>query len=547
MFFFLSPLSKATFYRHAKVIMNNKSSNKPGFFTPTRIIILAMAAFFLIFTYFSAMRYYSGYRGDPDYSTFEQSIYTTAYEGKLQYNTFESRSHFRFRNPNMPKEELLKNLETMDGESHFAVHNTGIFFLVIPFYYIYPDLITLIIIQTLCITMGAWAVFLIGREIINKKAGLLFGILYLIYFPIHGVAYDSFHEFGFVLPFILFAFYYMLKRRFLPFWTFIILAIICKEDIPFLVTAFGLFMVYSAWKEKKDGKWDGVVLKNPLAIHGIIMAVFGVFWLYLSLFVIIPQFRGVEYHFFGERYADLGNTFTEAVITIFTKPLVVFKNLFQYPKFTFFVEMVAPLAFMSFFCPPAFLVACPNLLINTLSSFSVMYNTGSRYSAMLGFSAILAKAKTEEEKAKKFSKMMKIAFFISIAGTLFFNPSPFRIGWKVPKITEHRKVTWKVINEIPKKASLATQVDLFLFTCRGSNKYVGYRKGVEYILVDAGKGSAFTVDPATNTLSINYSSDKNKWLCEGADWDITLPQLVKSGEYELIKQEDGVGLFRKKG
>ncbi|MCE1245861.1 MAG: DUF2079 domain-containing protein [Firmicutes bacterium] len=535
----------------------NEAKDKTGFFTPSRTMKLAIVLFFLIFTYFAGMRYYSGYRGDPDYSTFEQCIYTSAYEKMLQYNTFESRSHFRFRNPDMPKEELLKKLETMDGASHFAVHNSGIFFLVIPFYWIYPDLITLIIIQTLCLAMAGWAVFLIGKELISEKAGLLFGILYLIYFPMHGVAYDSFHEFGFVVPFVLFAFYYMLKRRFLPFWTFVILAIICKEDIPFLISAFGMFMVYSAWKEKKDGKWDKAVIKNPLAVHGLVMVALGVLWLYLSLFVIIPQVRGVEYHFFGERYKDLGNTFSEAVVTIFTKPQVVFKNLFQYPKFTFFMEMVAPLAFMSFFCFPAFLVACPNLLINTLSSFSVMYNTGSRYcapiipfvfiSAMLGFTAILAKAKTEEEKAKKFSKMMKIAFFISIAGTLFFNPSPFRIGWKVPKITEHRKISWKVINEIPKKASLATQVDLFLYTCRGSNKYVGYRQGVEYLLVDAGPGSTYTVEPSTGELTIAYGKDKNKWLSEGADWDITLPQLVKSGEYQLIKQEDGVGLFRKKG
>lgn len=566
---------------------------------PFKKLIIAMVIFFILFSYFASMRYYSGIYGDPDYGTFEQSIYTTLKHGMPQYNTFEERSHFRYRNPDMPRTELLENLKAMDGRTHLGVHTSFIFFLTLPFYAIYNDLVTLIILQVLAITLGAWAVFLIGREVVDERIGLLFGLLYLLNFPIHGISYDSFHEFGFVIAPILFSFYFLLKRKFIPFWIMILIAVSCKEDIPILCAAYGLFAIYWGWRQTKDGKWEGSFLKNPVTLNGAALFLFSCVYFYLALFVIIPHFRGVDYHFFGERYADLGSSFKEVVVTLLTRPDVVLKNLFQYPKFTFFVEMVAPLALMSFFCFPAFLVSVPNLVVNTLSSFSVMYNTGSRYStpiipfifisAILGFSNILAGAKSDEDRQKRYKNWMKAAFFITIAGALFFNPSPFRAGWKVPKIKPHRKVTWKMIDKVPKNASLATQVDLFLFTCRRLKGYVGYREGVDYILADIGKGGEINFDEAAGEVKVKYPHRKsendrpsefdmdpgdidkglealpreekikkineveenrkhlyeNRWFINGADWDIIIPQLLREGKYKIDSQEDGVVLLKR--
>jgi len=529
---------------------------------PHKKLIIAMVIYFILFSWFSSMRYLSGYLGDPDLGTFEQSLYTTARHGKLLYNTYEERSHFRFRNAKAPKQEMLEKLKTIDGGSHLAVHNSLIFLLLVPFYAVSPNLVPLIMLQTLVLALGAWAVYLIGKELMDDRTGLYFGLLYLLYFPIHGINYDPFHEFGFLITPVLFSFYFLLKKRFLPFWGMVLLALICKEDVSFLVAAYGLFMIYLAWREKKDGKQSGSVIKNPLALNGIGIFILGVSWLFFSLYVVIPMFRGTDYHLLGERYAQFGGSMGEVVRNIILKPGLVFKTIFQYPRFTFVMEMVAPLAFMSFFCFPAFMVALPNLFINLLSSFSVMYNTGSRYSAtivpfcfisaMLGFASFVGKAKDGEAGKTRYYRTMKIAFFISIVGSLFFNPSPFRIGWKVPKITPHRKISWKIIKEIPRDASLATQVDLFLYTCRRLKGYVGYREGVEYILVDIGKDGKMNVGGENTSgnssgeekgrISFDY---KNKWFSEGADWDIELPRLIKNGKYKIIREEDGIILLER--
>lgn len=533
---------------------------------PFKKLLIAMALYFVIFSYFASMRYISGYLGDPDMSIFEQSLYTTAHNGKLLYNTYEERSHFRFRNPDMPREEILKNLATMDGSSHFAVHNSAVFLLLVPLYAISPNLVPMIVFQTLILCLGAWAVFLIAKELMDERTGLFFGLLYLLNFPLHGINYDPFHEFGYLITPLLFSFYFLLKKKFIPFWVMIVIAISCKEDIPFLIGSYGLFMIYLAWKEKKNGKWEGSLFKNPVLLNGIAVCVFSVLWLYASVFVLIPSFRGGSFHLTGERYAEFGSSFGEVAKNIILHPGLVFKTIFKYPKFTFCMEMVAPLAFMSFLCLPALAVSAPNLIINLLSSFSVMYNTGSRYSApvipfvfisaILGFSQYVNSSKDEETKRTRYFRFMKVAFFITIVGALFFNPSPFRIGWKVPKITPHRKVCWKVIKEIPKDASLATQVDLFLYTNRREKGYVGYREGVEYILVDIGSDGKIIERNLSTGMAAPQASGigadlpvtfdyKNKWFSEGADWDLELPRLMKSGEYKIVKQEDGVILLKK--
>jgi len=563
------------------------------------------------------MRHLSGVKGDPDYSTFEQSFYTTAFHGKFLYNTYEERSHFRFRHKNDSKIETLQKLKKIDGRTHIAVHNSFIFLLLTPIYALFKNLIPMIILQTVVIALGAWAVYLIATHILDERTGLFFGLLYLLYFPIHGINFDSFHELGFVMTPILFSFYFLLKRKYIPFWIMIILAIICKEDIPFLIASYGIFVIYMAWRIKESGerstengerrtesgkqmtddKGDNVarVFKPAeigstddggkkrdsliLGLNGVALVVLGVTWLLVSLYIIIPAFRGVDYHFFGERYAEFGNSFSEVVRNIITKPHRVIISFCKYPKFTFLMEMVAPLAFMSFFCLPALLVNLPNLTINLLSSFSTMYNTGSRYpapvvpfffiSAILGFYNFLSGAKTEEQRKTRYFRTIKVAFFISIVGALFFNPSPMRIGWKVPKVTDHRRISWKIIKDIPPSASLSTQIDLFLYSNQRLNGYVGYREGVEYILVDVGEGGKIEYDQKKDVFLIKYRDReeplvipdpqmkdartidydrriKNKWFSDGSDWDFEIPRLIRESSYEIIKQEDGIVLLKKK-
>ncbi|MCD4783951.1 MAG: DUF2079 domain-containing protein [Candidatus Eremiobacteraeota bacterium] len=595
--------------------------NKFKSLQPHQKLIPAIILYIIVFSYFTSMRYLSGVKGDPDYGTFEQSMYSTAYHGKVLYNTYEERSHFRFRNKNESKIDTLDKLKTIDGSSHMGVHNSLIFLLLTPLYAPFKNLIPMIILQTIVIAFGAWAVFLIAGHILDKRTGLYFGLLYLLYFPIHGINFDSFHELGFVITPVLFSFYFLLKRKYVPFWIMIILAIICKEDIPFLIASYGLFVIYIAWQMKK-GKWgvmqvagqncrsgfltaingertredgsqksevagkDVPIPTNAgqkrdsliLGLNGVALVVLGITWLLLSLYIIIPAFRGIDYHFFGERYAEFGDSFSEVVKNMILKPHLVLMNLLKIPKFTFFLEIVAPLAFMSFFCLPAFLVSLPNLVINLLSSFSVMYNTGSRYpapivpfcfiSAVLGFHYFLSKAKTEEHRKTRYFRTMKIAFFISIVGALFFNPSPLRIGWKVPRVTDHRRTSWKIIKQIPKEASLSTQVDLFLYTNRRLKGYVGYKEGVEYILVDVGEKGKIEVDQEGNNLLIKYRDKedsivipdpcakdwktidydrriRNKWFSEGSDWDIEIPRLMREGKYKIIKQEDGIVLLKR--
>ena len=93
--------------------------------------------------------------------------------------------------------------------SHFAVHLSPIYYLLLPIYMVFPYPQTLFILQALAIVGGIIPLWLIAKKYkLNNIAVTLLGLVYLVYPAFVGGAFFDFHENKFLLPIILWLFYF---------------------------------------------------------------------------------------------------------------------------------------------------------------------------------------------------------------------------------------------------------------------------------------------------------------------------------------------------
>jgi len=466
---------------------------------PLHWLIFGMALYTILFTFFGTMRHLSSYYGDPDTSINDQSMYTALKYGMPLFNTFEKCSHF-------------------------GVHTSPLFYLLLPIYAICPGTPMFVFLESFAIALGALPIFLLARKRLDEDKALLFAVIYLLYHPLHGVNYDQTNEMCFSICPLLFALYFFISRRFGPFWIAMILFLGCKEDAAFVAIFWGLYGGVLYLIEKRQSL--------ALLIHSILMIAAGIAYLYVALYIVIPHYHPehlvVNFHF---RYRHLGFTMHEIIWTVITKPLYILGFLLQKDKIVYMLELLVPLAFLPLLSPALLWMTVPSFGINLLSTCPQMYNTGGRYSAyiipFLFAAAVLSYEKMvnrqKPENRERFAnRLIRTMLALTLLSTLLLNHSPLRIGFFVPPITSHQKKILALVKTIPPEASISTQVDILKHVCHRVHAYSGYHEGSEYILVD----------------------ERSLWYNQHAQWDRNLPAILETGAYEKIYDDEGIRLYR---
>lgn len=413
--------------------------------------------------------------------------------------------------------------------SHFGKHNSPVYFLILPFYCLFPGSVILLILQSITVSIGAWPVYLIARDRLGEKTGLCFALLYLLYHPIQGVNYDQFNELSFAVAPLLFSLYFFLKRRFFYFWIFFLLTLATKEDASFVAIFWGLYGLILSLRERR------------LLIHSVILIIIGIVNVYFSLYILLPYFQHFKYKYFIERYSHLGNNLQEAVMTIVTRPFYIMGILIEKPRILYFFEIFLPLAFVPFLSPGLLWMTIPTFMINMLSDYSPMHNTGSRYSAyIIPFvfgAAVLAVEKIRNlynEPSMKVlveKRLIVTMYIFTILCMLFVNLTPLRIGFNVPEISAHQKEILSVAKMIPSEASVSTQVDILKHVCQRMNVYASFREWTDYIFLDQ---------------KSKWYDSYSEWETLHSRWSEVLPKVESTGHYEKIYDNDGIKLYKLK-
>jgi uncharacterized membrane protein len=259
--------------------------------------------------------------------------------------------------------------------SHLAIHFTPVLFLLVPLYLLFTGPLFLLYIQVIAVGAAAIPLYLIAkRELGEGWPALAPPLLFLIYRPLlNGLMYDFHPEM--VFPLCIFSSYYFLafRRRRLPFFLFIILALWLKED-------FALYTIcYCLWLARK-AEWRRTALMAVLL---------GGLYLFLTLAVFIPHFQdqlqtGRGYEFIG-RWQDYGRTPAEILRQALGQPLQVLRDLQPFANLVHLANFFLPLLFIPL-ASSAVLLVLPPIAVAWLSRIPTMAAFGLHYgSAIIPF------------------------------------------------------------------------------------------------------------------------------------------------------------------
>ena len=252
--------------------------------------------------------------------------------------------------------------------SMFGDHFSPIFWLIVPFYYAYPHPETLVVIQTFCLALGAWPVYLLAKLKLPAGYAIAWVVVFFLFVPLAYIDLFDFHEIALAVAPLGFALYFLESGRRLWFVASLVVAFLVKEEIGLVGVAFGAYVLLS----RRDWKLGLGVLIGSVAAFGAIIE-----W-------VIPYFAsGRSYPYIGERYADVGGSPLGILHTMVTNPLRIVRAVFQAKKISFVVAIFGPVLGLGVFAGWPAILMLPTLGYLLLSNYEPQYQFTSQYSAPL--------------------------------------------------------------------------------------------------------------------------------------------------------------------
>ena len=322
----------------------------------------------------------------------------------------------------------IKRFNLLGDHTHFIL----IFFA--PFYWIYNDSRTLLILQGIIAPLGALPIYWLSKEKFKSQFfALSLAFVYLTFVGFQTAMDWDFHEITVGTTFLSFMYYYYFKKRLKLFFLFMFLTLISKENLPIYIAFFGIYLVIF----KRDWR---------LGLTTIFLGGFS-YWLFTA--VVIPYFKHGP---FGYEHLpkEIGVTTKDLLVASVTRPWVVLKTLF-YPelKFKTTANLFGSYSFLSLFSPFTYLTYIPILaerFLNELTQrwliryqYSVSSDPILAYGVIFSLSNLLYLAKRFVKLNEKY--IVWGAASVLLAANLFINIRTDAPIWRIINPNNYKNET----------------------------------------------------------------------------------------------------------
>ncbi len=502
-------------------------------------------AFLLFCGYFityMVMRHISFNTNAEDLGIMDQALWNTLHGNFLRQTICNSLSD--------------TNCAGADGINRLAIHVDPMLLLIAPLYLISPHPVTLFVIQTIVVGLGAFPAFWLARlRLRSEAAGVLIALVYLLY-PVQQQAttYD-FHAVTLACALLLFTIYFLYTRRNGWLFTCALLSMACKEEISLVIVMLGL--------------WTLVFQRRPYV--GLAFIALGTLWFCLALKVIMPAFSTTGQPLLIGRYSDIGTSPVQVLMTIMVHPRSFLQQYILNHDHLFYLRvLLLPALGLPLLAPWVFVIAMPSLLINMLSSDIDMYSGLYQYNAeivpILIFASIEALVLLRWCVGKLMAILASVNWYrkggdhagvsrqhgprvpvwgtplvqgaallllcLMLASTLrydyaFHGQMPFALGFQWPTPTSHTAEGERIIQHIPANASISAQTQLVPHLSQRANIYLfPYQDNQsDYIFLDV-----------TSDFYPFFSSN---------DYMNAVKQLLQQGSYGIIVAHDSYLLLKR--
>ncbi len=246
---------------------------------PFMLLWLAMLAYATYFSYLTLVRYAAFESRALDMGNLNQAIWNTA-NGNWFHLTNEPGTINRL-----------------------SLHVEPIIIPISWLYWLHRGPETLLVLQACVVALGALPLFALARFTLKSEwMALLFALVFLLNPTIQAANWLEFHPLTLAPTLLIAAFFFLVIDR--PGWFafFAILAASCKEEIALLIFMIGLYAFLILRRRKL----------------GLITMALSLFWALFAVLVIQNFFAEGNIHW--GRYGYLGETPTQKVVTLLTKP-----------------------------------------------------------------------------------------------------------------------------------------------------------------------------------------------------------------------------------
>ncbi|GIV76185.1 MAG: hypothetical protein KatS3mg050_0579 [Litorilinea sp.] len=479
-------------------------ASRPHF--PRLLLAVAVLAYALTFAHLTLTRYAAFEARALDMGNMHQAI----------WNTWQGRW---FHLTNQP-----------GTVNRLSLHVEPILLPISWLYWIHSGPETLLVLQAVVVALGAIPLFALARlRLGNEWLALAPALAFLLNPAIQAANWLEFHPVTLAPTFFMAAFYFLLRRQTAWYALFAVLAASCKEELALLVLMMGL---YAAIFQRRYRLATLTVL-------------FAAGWAYLAVFVIQTTFAAGNIHW--GRYAYLGETPGQMLLTLFTRPDVVLAQLQAADALGYLGQLLFPVAFLSLLAPEILLLALPSLAINLLADFPPMHQVNEliyaapivpfvMMAATVGMARLGrlgqmlwrhlsgkdARGTTPPIAGQALGALLLLAFALTAQRLYGYLPGGGQ--YQLFTVTEHHRRAAAIIAQIPPEARVSAQDRL--------NPHVSGRETV-YIFP--------RIDDA-DTIFLDVTGPA--WPQHPSDLRTTVAELL-AGDFGVAAADDGYLLLRK--
>ena len=365
--------------------------------------------------------------------------------------------------------------------SHFAVHISPIYYLLLPLYLIFPSPLTLQIGQAAVLMLGVIPVVLLARHYrLSPRVQILLALLYCFYPVLSTGCFYDLHENCFLPLCLLWTFYFFEKEKPIPMYIAAICVLAVKEDAAIYLLIFAAYMI----------------LGRKKYLHGGVIALLSAVYFLLATHLINTVGDGVLNNRFDNLIAPGEEGLGGILQLALTNPGYLLTQLFTeqesgWGKIAYLLQMLLPLAFLPLLTkkPSRWILLSP-LLISLLSHYVYLYDVGFQYH--FGTAAFLVYAAIGNLPAIRISARRTIlALAAACCLCLYLSLVPTKLAsyaerWERGKETYLRME--EILAELPEDASLNVSSFLLPHVAERDEvyqvRYHGNKPDVDFVVLD---------------------------------------------------------------
>jgi uncharacterized membrane protein len=302
---------------------------------------------------------------------------------------------------------------TVRGLHQWGFHGNFLLYLYVPFYWLGFGPNVLNVSMVLSFAAGAYPVYRIGRHYFrNPMYGLVFGLLYLANPSLQFMAWETFHPDGMAILPLLFAWLFVLERRWKAFAVACAVAVLWKEDVALAIAAMGLFVV---------------LFVKGHRIKGLVTIVLAAAYFQLINKVLLGHFTG-DAAFYNTWFGPLGDSPPEIAYNMVRHPDIVVSAVRDRYAAEYAWKMLTPFAWLPVLSPGVLMIGLPQFLANILADQTFFRDYRYHYASMVlvGLTvAAIASVKTYGTNRGRRAVLMGLLVVCGVRTSVMWGLAPY--------------------------------------------------------------------------------------------------------------------------